>query len=397
VACGGRSELEAIVPCFAPVADCNRYAFDGCEVNLTSDRDHCGACGQRCPEGTACGDSRCVAPETPVQVETNGGAALVRTAGGAVFGWGDNWAGTLLNRPELVTTTVSLTELVPFAEIRLSIGNGCGRTFDGAIWCWGLGDVPGRDDTLAPAPARVPGIDHAVRLTSLSWGHCALEALGDWKCWGPGYRDEVAIGAGEPVAEPLAEPVTIRALPGFGRDVLPGLAVLADGSVWAWGNPNTAGLYVTAMDGPVLPTVDSPIRLPFVTDAAGVHGWLHVFCARSATTAAVVCWGFGSRPWAAQDPQVPFEAFPPDEYKEIAPSHYHLCGLRRDGQFLCAAPDTAQRERSDVADIASHHSEIVLVTRDGRVFCLHVDAQGNCATGELGFVYDYVEVAPPHP
>lgn len=43
--------------CSPGFADCNREESDGCETSLLIDRNHCGACGRRCPLG------RCVLGE----------------------------------------------------------------------------------------------------------------------------------------------------------------------------------------------------------------------------------------------------------------------------------------------------------------------------------------------
>jgi MYXO-CTERM domain-containing protein len=41
-------------------ADCNGDEADGCEVDLTSDAEHCGHCAVACPEGQTCEAGTCV-------------------------------------------------------------------------------------------------------------------------------------------------------------------------------------------------------------------------------------------------------------------------------------------------------------------------------------------------
>src|SRR5262245_10458064 len=48
--------------CFGGFADCNSDLSDGCEINVTSDVNNCGACGTVCAPGLACVGSVCVTP-----------------------------------------------------------------------------------------------------------------------------------------------------------------------------------------------------------------------------------------------------------------------------------------------------------------------------------------------
>ncbi len=56
---GGTCQIDE---CEAPYEDCDNYAVDGCEVNLSTDLDNCGACGMACSDinGTpSCVGSEC--------------------------------------------------------------------------------------------------------------------------------------------------------------------------------------------------------------------------------------------------------------------------------------------------------------------------------------------------
>ncbi|MBL8601169.1 MAG: hypothetical protein JNK72_04540 [Myxococcales bacterium] len=60
------------IRCNAGFADCNRNVADGCEVNLSNDRNHCNACGSACASGTVCTAGRCESVCSTGQTNCNG-------------------------------------------------------------------------------------------------------------------------------------------------------------------------------------------------------------------------------------------------------------------------------------------------------------------------------------
>lgn len=51
--------------CNAGYGDCNNDLSDGCEINMSKDPQHCGACGIACATGQACVDGVCVVEPCP--------------------------------------------------------------------------------------------------------------------------------------------------------------------------------------------------------------------------------------------------------------------------------------------------------------------------------------------
>jgi hypothetical protein len=76
--------------CTAPAADCDQQAGNGCEVNLSSDPEHCGTCEISC-HGAGCNDGACgpvadvivTAQQSPMRLVTNAQHLFFVTATGA--------------------------------------------------------------------------------------------------------------------------------------------------------------------------------------------------------------------------------------------------------------------------------------------------------------------------
>ncbi len=60
--CTSATPADAGLVCPSGRGDCNAIAIDGCETNLASDTNHCGACGSRCATGWSCALGACTPP-----------------------------------------------------------------------------------------------------------------------------------------------------------------------------------------------------------------------------------------------------------------------------------------------------------------------------------------------
>ena len=58
----GCAMAECTFTCEEGHGDCDGDPASGCEVDLRTDTDHCGACGNACPEGLVCSEAACVRP-----------------------------------------------------------------------------------------------------------------------------------------------------------------------------------------------------------------------------------------------------------------------------------------------------------------------------------------------
>jgi len=160
------------------------------------------------------------------------------------------------------TATSGLPELV---SISSGAESALGAAADGAVWEWGYEEAVGFG-----APRRVPGgIDSAVAVAASFWGsegpNLALLADGSVMAWGSGsygqLGDESTSASEKPVAvSGVTEATAVASGGGFG------LALLSDGTVMAWGDDEAGQLG----DGATKRYDDVPARVEGLTEVVAI-------------------------------------------------------------------------------------------------------------------------------
>lgn len=178
-------------------------------------------------------------------------------------------------------------QLTTDAKIHQVVGGdrfGCWLDAQGNVYCVGQGlqGELGNGELTASttAPLWIPGLKQAAQLAAGQDFVCALEVIGNMKCWGSGLRGQ--LGTGRYRSSP--QPVEVSVLQDV-EEISAGRAHMCarrqNGQVWCWGD-----LYSGAEGTPRLLSLDAR-----VIQLASQDG---TTCARSADD-RIYCWGKGSQ------------------------------------------------------------------------------------------------------
>ncbi len=178
VMCAARTcQLDTCEPLFG---DCDMDGTNGCETELT-ENGNCGQCGRTCPSGE-CTDGFC-AGERPVAVAAGGSHSCVAIADGRVFCWGRNrerQLGTGDTNPHLTPELargigggVLVSTTSNAAGLFVGLNHGCALLDGGEFRCWGE-NTGGQCGVEASASVRV----HSVVVDSESFEEVEDVALG---------------------------------------------------------------------------------------------------------------------------------------------------------------------------------------------------------------------------
>jgi len=204
--------------------------------------------------------------------------ALAIDSHGRAWGWGLNASGDLCLPALLELRPARL----PLSDVTLATGARTHSLFAsaGKVYACGSGDAGelGNGSTASsPTPTPVTGLPSAARVAALtsSWeGSGALLSTGAYYDWGYNAAGQLGDGgmadSAVPVRVKLPAPVRQVSQGGSGPGNGQTIAILADGSVWAWGNNQRGQLgdsSTTSSDVPV--RVHVPAAVTFVTVNSG--------------------------------------------------------------------------------------------------------------------------------
>ena len=199
------------------------------------------------------GDGTNVDRETPamvtnlaniVSVKAGAAYALALQQDGTVLAWGENYYGQLGNGDNAASSTpVHVVGLSSVRKIAAGPYRGAALKEDGTVWTWGYDHYANGQDISNNTPVQVSDLTDVIDI-AVGYEHVvAVKADGTVWAWGSNYSGQ--IGNGSPTSAFIASPVQVSNLASATKVVSNfdhSLAILSDGTVWAWGENNLGQL-----------------------------------------------------------------------------------------------------------------------------------------------------------
>ncbi len=186
--------------------------------------------------------------EDAVQVSNQTGATLALRSNGEVLAWGDNNEGQLGNG---TTETSSVPQPVALPEAATEVVEG--STFslallkNGTVEAWGrnehgeLGHEPSVEEEFQPSPLPVPGLTGVVGIAAGSDSSYAVLADGSVMAWGQNNSGQLGIGSLENSDTPVPIP-GLKEVASVSAGRWTAAAILRNGELRTWGSGATGEL-----------------------------------------------------------------------------------------------------------------------------------------------------------
>ena len=281
------------------------------------------------------------------------------------------------------------TASVSFVEISAGFGHSCGRTQNGAVYCWGdnsVGQLGDGTTTDRPVPTLVAGGIRFVEISAGTFHSCGRAQNGGVYCWG--RNDYGQLGDGTYADRGAPTLVTgglsfVEISAGFedscGRT--------QSGAVYCWGRNDFGELGDGTTTEHATPTLVTGGLSFLEISAGGVHS-----CGRT-QNGAVYCWGvniFGELGdgTTAIHRTIPTLVTGGLSFLEISAGGNHSCGRTQNGAVYC----WGRNDEGELGDGTYAYRAVPTLVTGGLSF-LEISASGNhsCARTQNGAVYCWGE------
>jgi alpha-tubulin suppressor-like RCC1 family protein len=286
------------------------------------------------------------------------------------FCWGFNSRGRLGLGEFTGNTSRPLPVALPGAGLRaLDLGrfHGCTVTDTREVFCWGdnltyqLGVAT---PNWSNQPLLVTGLPPNISTVVSGAGfQCAIAEPGDAYCWGENSTGQLGL----PASNPVAAPTRIEGLPAPIRTLAAGTghacALLADQTVWCWGDNALGQLGLGSTGEPRVATQVLPAEHG-VTDISSKHNHTCVLL----NSGAVECWGFNGWGRLGDGTEINRSAPTPvaglvEPATKVIAGHYSTCAKMQSGDWYCWGKNEAGELGNGGAGVRSF-ADVVMVDAD---------------------------------
>ncbi|MDQ6791601.1 MAG: hypothetical protein M3075_13280 [Candidatus Dormibacteraeota bacterium] len=227
--------------------------------------------------------------------------SLALKSDGTVWAWGNDGWGQLGNGSYARSTTpLQVSGLSGMTAIAAGSLHNLAVKSDGTVWAWGFnyyGQVGNRTSGgNVLSPAQVKGLAGVVAVAAGGYTSYALKS--DHSVWAWGYDGQGELGNGTSDENAHSSPTRVRSLStaiAIGAGVEHALAVLAGGSVFAWGDNQTSelGATITTTCGAYSSSCSTvPVKVAGLGGATAVAGGYGYSLALKG--ADMTAWGWGN-------------------------------------------------------------------------------------------------------
>lgn len=219
-------------------------------------------------------------------IAAGSGFSLVLKPDDTVRAWGQNWAGQLGDG----TTTERHTPVVVVGlNGVVALAGGLVQSYalksDGTVWAWGR-MAPSQINGDHTTPVQVPGLTDIVALAGADSHSLALKRDGTVWAWGGNWYGQLGNGTLDSGTSLPAQVIGLTSVTAIAAGGAHGLALISDGTVWAWGSNYQGELG----DGTTVGTRSTPAPVSNLTGVVALaSGSQHCLALKSDGT--VWAWG----------------------------------------------------------------------------------------------------------
>jgi alpha-tubulin suppressor-like RCC1 family protein len=216
------------------------------------------------------------------------------TTDSSLWCWGDNRMGQLGSGDLMARASPTKVEQAPLmmgvAKATNGAGHVCAWTTDGKLYCWGRNDTGqlGVGDTMPRSTPAEVNITFAIdKLIAGGDFTCVKGTDKSLWCWGDNQFGQLGLGNSSPTTVPTQVTAVGNSVLSVATGGTHSCAVMADATVWCWGDNNFGQLGLGDLNPRFTPTQIDPSTLSSVT---AIYTGGHHTCATKGDN-TLWCWG----------------------------------------------------------------------------------------------------------